>query len=301
MQNYISLDKGIFTLSLDTELAWGTVDKPKALIENIPYYQQSRFVTEKMLRLMEKYNICATWAAVGHLFCSKDEDYMDELDMGIKDERLWYGKDIIKMITECKVPQEIGCHSFNHIIFGHKNTQRELVRTDLKKCLNEAKKIGIQLESFAYPRNDIGYLDEINRAGFKAFRGVQPSWYKSFPRKIQKVCHILDQVFQITPPVNIPAQREGMVDISASMMYLPMNGFRKFIPLGCRIQKVRKGIEQAIKEKKIFHLWFHPFNLATNPQKLLYGLETIFEMVDDQRRKGKIEVKTMRDIAALYK
>lgn len=80
-----------------------------------------------------------------------------------------------------------------------------------------------------------------------------------------------------------------------------MNGFRRFIPLRSRINKALKGIQKAIKEKKIFHLWFHPFNIATNQEKLLRGLEEIFIKVYEERNKGNLDVMTMKQIVAKVK
>ncbi|NLX92012.1 MAG: hypothetical protein GXZ07_10615 [Firmicutes bacterium] len=62
------MKKGIFTISLDTELAWGVVDTPKNLMKNLKYYKKSREVIDKLLLLFQQYEISATWAVVGHLF-----------------------------------------------------------------------------------------------------------------------------------------------------------------------------------------------------------------------------------------
>ena len=40
------------------------------------------------------------------------------------------------------------------------------------------------------------------------------------------------------------------------------------------------GLHKASKEKKIFHLWFHPFNLASNPAVLLPALEEVLKNSD---------------------
>lgn len=50
-------DKGIFVLSLDTELAWGMVDKPRSLIGNIRYFQETRAAIDGIIELLEKYQI----------------------------------------------------------------------------------------------------------------------------------------------------------------------------------------------------------------------------------------------------
>ena len=85
----------------------------------------------------------------------------------------------------------------------------------------------------------------------------------------------------------------------ASMFYLPMNGFRSLIPLSFRIHKAKKGIKKAIREKKVFHLWFHPFNIATNQEKLLYGLEEIFKEVYLRRENKELKTKSMAEVVDL--
>ena len=312
------LPKGVFVLSLDTELCWGVVDKPEQLKNNLKYYEQARNCIEKILILLEKYNISATWAIVGHLFlqeCNSTEgqrhldiprsvytwyakDWFNEFPCtNDKEDPLWYGQDIIKKIINCKVYQEIGCHSFAHIPYGDKNTKSDTVKADLSNCVYEAEKLGLKLRSFVFPRNDVGFIDELKNFGFIAYRGTESSWYKSFPKKIRKVCHIIDQFLAITPPVSAPGCDKGLYNISASMFYLPMNGFRRLIPISFRIHKAKKGIKKAINDKKVFHLWFHPFNIATNQEKLLYGLEEIFKEVDLNRKNGELETKSMGEVA----
>lgn len=291
------LRKGIFVLSLDTELCWGVVDKPNQIIKNKKYYEQARACIQDILKLLEKYHISATWAIVGHLFqkdCYKNAD-------------LWYGQDIIKNIMNSGVYQEIACHSFAHIPFSNKKTKRHTVQVDLKNCVSEAQKLELELKSFVFPRNTIGYIDELSNFGFVSYRGEEPTWYRKFPKKIRKVCHILDQFFAVSPPVSLPIFEHGLYNIPGSMFYLPMNGFRGCIPLKFRIYKAKKGIRKAIEQKKIFHLWFHPFNIATNKEKLLFGLEEILKEVYASRKSGVLETKSMNEIGdvmclnAMYK
>ncbi|MTI66926.1 MAG: hypothetical protein FH753_10045 [Firmicutes bacterium] len=297
------LKKGVFTLSLDTELSWGTVDKSNKRIKNKFYYENTREVIYSLLNLMEKYNISATWAIVGHLFLEREEliNSLNENDIRFKNISLWYGRNIIKKIKSSKVYQEIGCHSFSHMLFTDKDIKKDILTKEIKRCIDEANKMGIKLESFIFPRNKVGYINELIKGGFETFRGIEPNWYSSYNPLLKKGLHIIDQVLAISPPVNTPKQQGGILNIPASMLYLPMNGFRRYVPLKSRILKSKKGIKRAISEKKVFHLWFHPYNIATNKEKLLYGLEVIFKEVDKERKKGNIEVKTMGEVNKLFK
>ncbi len=318
--NNAILSKGAFVLSLDVELCWGVIDKPDQLKNNIEYYKQARDCIDKILLLLEKYNISATWAVVGHLFLKEcnaakgqkhleiprnsypwhSEDWFEESPCTNEEEDpLWYGRDIIKKIINCRVCQEIACHTFAHLPYGDRNTKRTTVQADLTNCVNEAEKEGLKLRSFVFPRNNAGYIDELKNFGFEAYRGIEPTWYKSFPIKLRKICHILDQFLAICPPVSLPEYDHGLYNIPGSMFYLPMNGFRSLLPVIFRIHKAKKGIRSAIKQNKLFHLWFHPFNIATNQEKLLYGLEEILKEVSSRREAGELETKSMAEIVDL--
>jgi len=316
----LTLPKGIFVLSLDVELCWGAIDKPAQLEKNKKYYEQARDCIDKILVLLEKYNIPATWAIVGHLFLQRcnpakggkhsdiprstypwySKDWFEQSPCtDDKEAPLWYGQDIVRKVINCSVHQEIASHSFAHILYGDENTKRNTVRADLTNCVCEAGKFDIELKSFVFPRNTAGYVDELNNFGFTAYRGIEPVWYRSFPKGLRKVCHMIDQLMSLCPPVSLPEYDQGLYNIPGSMLYLPMNGFRKLIPVEFRINKAKKGIRKAIENKRIFHLWFHPFNIATNQEKLLYGLEEIFMEVQSSRDNGELETKNMKGTVEL--
>jgi hypothetical protein len=194
------------------------------------------------------------------------------------------------------VHQEVASHSFAHIPFGDENTKRATVRADLSNCLNEAEKAGLKLRSFIFPRNIVGYIDELKNFGFEAYRGREPIWYIQFPNQLRKICHIIDHILAICPPVSLPEYEQGLYNIPGSMLYRSMEGIRSLVPIELKISKAKKGIRKAIRDKKVFHLWFHPFNIATNQEKLLYGLEEIFKEVQLRRENGELGTKSMEEI-----
>lgn len=65
----VDLRRGVFTISIDTELAWGSIHHPDP--ETYRDYSQERQVVDSLLKLFEKYQIAATWATVGHLFLNE--------------------------------------------------------------------------------------------------------------------------------------------------------------------------------------------------------------------------------------
>ena len=139
------MDRGVFTLSLDFELIWGTLadygpDAFSAAVE-----RERAEVFDRLLDLLIEFEIPATWCVLGHLLlgsCSavdgvKHPEITPPGEMPADrwfahdpctDERtdpLYYGLSLVERIRACPVPQEVGGHSFSHALFGDGLTTRE--------------------------------------------------------------------------------------------------------------------------------------------------------------------------------
>ena len=85
------------------------------------------------------------------------------------------------MLQGARVEQEIGSHSFAHVLFGDPDLTREAVDSDLTACLARAAERGLTLRSFVFPRNDEGHHEALKAHGFTAYRGLDPVWYAGLP------------------------------------------------------------------------------------------------------------------------
>lgn len=313
MENQVTFEKGIFMLSLDTELAWGTRGR-KELLED---YQNTRQVIDEILKLCEKYSIKATWALVGHLFLdechAKNSTVHEEIERPYKNTNqdwfsidpaarleknpIWYGKDILTKIQNCSVAQEIGSHSFSHPFVDDPDMNENWYESELRECQRLAKEEGIELHSYVFPRNIVGFLPLLKKYSFSCFRGTDVNWYQKFSGILKKIAHVFDNYFLITPSVVFPTKESGLINIPGTYFYPHRHSWARFLPVSFRVQKSKKGILKAIQEKKIFHLWFHPFNIASDPDILLKGLEEIFAFVSEKRKEGLLENISMGDCA----
>jgi hypothetical protein len=63
--------------------------------------------------------------------------------------------------------------------------------------------------------------------------------------------------------------------------------------------KAKKGIQRAIEEKKIFHLYTHLINFGQAPNANLFlgDFEEILAYADLQRARKKLEILTIRHLA----
>jgi peptidoglycan/xylan/chitin deacetylase (PgdA/CDA1 family) len=317
VQRASALERGVFTLSLDFELIWGTVDLDGPEPFRRACEVEREIVVDRLLALLAEFEIPATWCIVGHLFLSgcaprngvkhpeivrpshswSQEDWFAHDPSGSEQtDPIFYGASLIDKIAACPVPQEIGCHSFSHVIFGDEGCSRETAASELAECVRLARERGLSLESFAFPRNSVGHLDVLRAYGLTCYRGPEPVWYENaaVPNAVKRLAHLADVLVARRPPVVMPVQSaEGLWNIPGSMLYFPMHGARRHIPLSVRVRRAVKGLECAARERKIFHLWFHPTNLADDSDEMFAGLRSIFERVDSLRWAGRLDVAPM--------
>jgi len=142
---------GTFVLSLDTELAWGTMDR-EGFRTYRGHLERTRQNIESLLTLLGRYDIPATWAFVGHLLldsCHREatgaDPHPDVLtarfpwfdyewhhhDPGSdrQSDPFWYGDHILELVREARPEHEVGWYRnlpgpmaraghFAHRLFG---------------------------------------------------------------------------------------------------------------------------------------------------------------------------------------
>lgn len=306
---------GYFVLSLDTEIAWGTFDKGGLEIYK-KHFEAYRYNVKRLILLLEKYNIKATWAVVGHLFLDECDGKHEEvlrpryswygnkdwhnLDPGtnIKDNPYWYGRDIVKMIMDSRVKHEIATHTFSHVVIGDPECTEDIAISQVEKDIEIAKNFDINISSIVFPRNSVGHLDAISKLGINCYRGVQKTWYMNQKGINKRACHFIDEVMSITPYIPKYQEllgQEKIVNIPASQFLAPYDGLWSIVPQRCRVKKGYKGIDKAIKDNGVYHLWFHPFNLGSS-DKMFEDLENILKCVSDKIKCKELVNMTMQEM-----
>lgn len=306
-------------ITFDTELVWGSVDR-LAPEEFQRRYPDVRGAIAGIAKLLQTFEMSATWAVVGHLFlaqCSLDANGIAHpamvmpspgsgaarwfrADPGTSRQRapLFYGDDLLELLMSGRTSQEIGCHSFFHAPFDDPAMTAEVVRSDLAECKRVASTRGIELTSFVFPRNREAHHASIRAAGFTAYRGADPMWYAPMSGPMKRMAHLIDQTLAITPPVSTPSERvPGLWNIPGSMLLMHRSGIRRAVSLQARVAKARAGIRRAVRERAVFHLWTHPFNVASDAAFMLDALEHILRDAARLRDRGELVVESMRTIA----
>ncbi len=312
--------RGTMVLSLDFEMSWGRFDKmplKELEAESIAERPQIR----RLLDLMDRYEIPATWATVGHLMldrCERDHQGVAhgnhrphakyswlshewfKHDPCTKAEKApaWYAPDVVEWIRNTKVRHEIGSHSFGHIYYGDPECTPEMAEADLKAALDAARDKGITISSFVFPRNNVGHLEVLYKMGIKAYRGQDPLMRGWGSGLFLRAVHYGHQLLGIPPlPVRAEETYPGMWNIPGNHFFMPRVGIRRLIPMACQVRRVKAGINQAIERGDLYHFWFHPFNLNAKPNTMFRGLEKIFAYASRMREEGRLNILTMGDYA----
>jgi hypothetical protein len=307
----------VFTLSLDFELIWGTLDLfgPGGFGEACRIERKE--VVDRLLALFVEFDVRASWLVVGHLFLARCVDPAHpEI---VRPAHAWHpqdwfrhdpggdeaqapaflGRSLIERVRACPVPQEIGGHSFSHVIYGDPGCSRAAAESDLDALVAAAAGMGLTLRSFSFPRNRVGHADALAARGFRVYRPPEPTAYGDLRwGALRRLGHLADVLLARTPPVVLPERRDGLVGVPGSMVYFPMHGLRRLLPMAWRVRRARKGLRAAVREGRVFHLWTHPTNLAEHTEAMFGGLRTILEEMAELRSRGLMEVRTLGELGA---
>lgn len=318
-------------MDIEVELAWGVIDQKmdKGGLRNAALKVREHL--DGILHLLEQYSIPVTWGIVGHLVLDKCESvggvphpemphpsykrmmndrYKNDPCETLAEEPAFYGKDIVDKIVEyCLKTQgshDIACHSFSHQLFGVPGCSEMVAEAEVRCCLNLLKKnYGVQPRVFIFPRDSVGHLNVLRKQGFVAFRGpishvvdysqTDEGILGSLRKDVSLAVYLASFYLTIPPPVVDLKIEDGLINIPASLCY----NKKPFIPLGLVVYKAKKGIDRAVKKKKIFHLYTHLINFGAAPQveAFIDGFKNILAHADLKRQEGRLDITTLQMLA----
>jgi hypothetical protein len=314
-----TLNRGVLVISIDTELAWSVVHRGVVGAEVLDpkRVEAERSIVRDLLALFETYDVSATWATVGHLFLRlcrpvdgrkhpdirrPEYDWFEgdwfDLDPAsdIDHDPMWYGTDIVDMLRTARPTQEIGSHSFSHLIVGDPGCSEEAFATDLAACRRVASAMGVDLRSFVYPRNTIGLQEVLADHEFTSYRGLRPRAFTDLGRWLGALARLADKVRPLAGSIVLPEREGRLWNVPATSLYAPFDRAR-YLPFQAWVTQQTRRLDQASRHRSLFHLWFHPHNLIDNPEQALRGLERILSRASGLRGDGRIENLTMGELA----
>ena len=181
---------GLFILSLDTEIAWGTYGD-RALARLQADFDAVRAVTDRLLALLDRYTIPATWAVVGHLFLDRCDGHPDlrqphyawadgpdsrrDPCSDVDHAPWYYAPDLIAAIRGASVPHEIGTHTFTHVLPGDPAVTADIWRSQLAACAVLHAAHGLPMRALVLPQETIApaHIAALPEHGIIAYRGEE--------------------------------------------------------------------------------------------------------------------------------
>ncbi|ELY67143.1 polysaccharide deacetylase family protein [Natrinema versiforme] len=291
---------GSVVISLDAELGWGFHDLAEPPSDRVDAGRRGWSV---MVELLEEFDVPATWAVVGHLMLdSCDGSHTDhpapdgwfehERTDWADREELRFGPDLVSDVLESDVDHEFASHSFSHVLFGRPETDRELAVAELERSREIAADWNQSVDSFIYPRNDIGHRDVLAEQGIRAYRGKSPT--RDGVRGVFDST-IRDQSMLVEPAVD----EHGLVNVPASMFLFGFEGPARTVAESIwedpMVALARRGIDEAARTDGLFHMWLHPNNLTHERDDK--RMRAILSHLERRRSATDLTVETLADVA----
>jgi len=317
---------GQFVLSLDFEKIWGVFDsKP-----NGDYQKNLKsvdIIIDRLLNLSDQYGIKLTFATVGFLFNKDIESliantpkilptytneklnpylFIRKIKDFKNDDPQYFAYSSLQNIIK-HGQHEIASHTYSHYYCLEEGQNLDQFEEDLKMAKKVAQDIGVDLKSIVFPRNQVNvkYLKVCKEYGFISYRGNENhSIYEAKSKQetkslLHRFLRLADAYINITGTHshNLNAvKKNGLVDITSSSFFRPYNKNMSLLePL--KVNRVKKSMTRAAKNKELFHIWFHPHNFGVNTDKNFNNLEAIFKLYSKLNEKYHFEAATMSEVA----
>lgn len=317
-------DTGSLVISLDFELLWGVFDKVDWR-EKKEYFQNTRKVIPQILQLFEKYKISCTWATVGMLFNESWEEWNANFPEILPDyenpklsaynfgdsiqtkniEKLCFAPNLIKQIINVE-NQELATHTYSHYYCREQGQNSASFRADLELCISLAKDFGVDLRSLVFPRNQLNedYLKICSDLGITSVRSNPDIWYWKDTEKdtlAQKIFRTGDAYIGLNdkPYKNSKLRFAYNLNIQPSSRLLRTYSGKTFLNK-LKLERIKNEMTYAAKNKKVYHLWWHPHNFGTNPEKSLEELNFILKHFEFCRDKYSFRSLSMNGLAQKY-
>lgn len=301
-------------ISLDLELCWGSFDLSfdKELIKMARWTHD--IGAPSLLRLLTRNHLSASWAIVGAMMQRSLPDVSGLPEVfyphfnkpwfsyvpkrgSESSHPEWYGASLVKRIRSAEPKQEIGFHSFSHVPFVPPGITKTRAVAEFDLCARTAKELGMPTTSFIFPRNRVGFLQDLGQAGFTCFRDVDQLNFPFANRTARSLYMVFADLVGLAPCLVEPSLKEGIVSIPGSLLIRCADGWRKHIPDASRLRRLRKGLELVQRRGGVFHVWFHPENLYAEWPRLENVVAIFLEELGTLVRKGDLRCMTMGKLA----
>jgi len=305
-------ERGVVILSFDTEQIWGYVD----LFDEQQFlnrYPKAIEIHEYLLRRLCEAGISSTWFLVGALALDASGGAGDNRFSGLPrawiarvrsgdqaSAPLWYRRSFVERLRDSQPHQEIGIHGgLTHLIWTHSNTTPAVATRELTRAIGALSELGVRATSFSYPRDQEAYRSLLAANGVRCYRGRLQVRAHLLGRTFRgRLLRVADEIRRAAPVVVWPEEvLPGLWNVPSSLFLYPLGRTRtRFVSARTRVQRFARGVEEAARQRGIFHFCLHPENLAEHPCGLSLLDDCLAELVK-VRDRGDVEIRTVGEMA----
>ena len=306
-----ALERAAFVVSIDTEMAWGLNHRP----EQTYRYHDERPHMEQLLAMLDRHQLPATWAVVGHLMLDQcapvngvkhpeivrptydwfEGDWFANDPCGAATgDSTWYAPDLVARIRAADTAHEIASHGFSHIVAGDPGCSREAFSSELAAAVKVAADQGLTLRSLVHPRNRIGHVDVLVDHGIIAYRG-RPAPTAAAANPLARLAdQLVDKVAGSERTAVRPRPEGPIWNLPATIMFDVDSRPRTW---RLWIRQVERRLTQATRHRSLFHLWFHPHNFRDHPEASFEAFDRVCRAAVRHRERGLLDTVTMGALA----
>lgn len=218
-------------------------------------------LADQAAAIRELAKLCPAW--FGNICHAIDRDELDG----------WIGDEFHAMMAASG--HEIGWHGATHLSLADA-TPDATIELELALAERFFLMLGKRPLSIVFPRNEVGHLDRLLKAGFSTYRQQPPPGQLRSALRLAREWHVRDSGSSSMPQLD-----HGWTVSPAGFFLNWPSGIRSLVSPETTIRRWNSMLEAAVARGGYVHMWFHPHNLITAP-----GMQDTFEAVI--RRVGQL-------------
>ena len=298
-----------FTLSLDCEGLWGMADQPKVVNSGLICDASLTHAYGLISRVLEVNRLKATCAFVSAFaagaealrahtpllreLASQSPAWFAQVLPAIEAGRIdgWFGEAFYSELRAAG--HEMAWHGATHLSLAD-HTSADAVELELQLAARLFEALGHSPQTIVFPRNLVGHLDRLQRAGFQTYRARPPAGFTGRLSGLLSEFNVLDRRVQARPI----KQHGWYVSPTGFFLNWP-SGARSLVPVAITVSRWKCLLRAAVEQGGYVHMWFHPHNLITAPA-MQEAFEQIMKEVGQLVRSGDMASLTMSEANAHF-
>lgn len=277
-----------FTLSLDCEGLWGMADQLQILnsdrINDASLTDAYQFILDTLgaNHLKATAAFVTAFAAPAEILL-QNLAILDEMALlnpgwfatvlpALKCERLngWSGAGHYRALSAAG--GEMAWHGTTHLPLSE-TTRPEALELELLLADKLFHALGHTPRTIIFPRNQVGHLNRLRRAGFTTYRASPPGGWSG------RVGNLLNEWrFQDNRVAAKPTLKDGWQVSPAGYFLNWPAGVRALIPGAVTVRRWKSLLRAAVERNGYVPMWFHPHNLITAPAMKMVFAEIMREV-----------------------